>query len=274
MRRQGLPIWLLRDFPAFLGVMISFWPLIILVITNGFKAMRGKQVPKSAYDDFPLLLAYAESRLDFALWREAYRRAGWDPRDVEFTLVEASDDWNETARHFQSYQRASRNLEACARAYVHELCERYNIAKRDVAAHGSTDARPCRAAHHELVGVATLVRGASPLALILSSARSARPSKDEHGHTHADPHSLFATRYSPTPHLSASASETAPVCAYRKPGSKNPGGRGPPGSCCSRYPSDQLKPIQRPPAAVATQLRIDITAIILAMRPSVVASSL
>ena len=43
-----------------------------------------------------------------ALWREACRRLGWNPRDVEFTLAEASDDWDETTRRFQSCQRAAR----------------------------------------------------------------------------------------------------------------------------------------------------------------------
>ncbi len=92
MKARRLPIWPLRDILALLGVLISFWPLMILVITNGFNAMRGKKVPRSAYDDFPILLAHADARLDFALWREAYRRLGWDHRVVEFTLVEAPDD--------------------------------------------------------------------------------------------------------------------------------------------------------------------------------------
>ncbi len=89
---------------------------MILVITNGFRAMRGKKVPKSTFDDFPILSAHAEARLDFALWREAYRRLGWDHRAVEFTLVESSDDWEQTGYRFQFYQRAFGNLEACARA--------------------------------------------------------------------------------------------------------------------------------------------------------------
>ena len=83
--------------------------------------MRGKKVPKSAYDDFPILLAHAEARLDFALWREAYRRLGWDHRLVPFTMVPASDNWDEIAHRFESYRRASGQLEACARGYVEIL---------------------------------------------------------------------------------------------------------------------------------------------------------
>ncbi len=132
MKRWRPPIWLLRDILALLGVLISFWPLMILGITNGFRGMRGKKVPKSAFEDFPFLLAHAEARPDFALWREAYRRLGGDYRVVEFTFVEASDDWNETTHRFQSYQRAFGNLEACARAYGHAFCERQRIKERDV----------------------------------------------------------------------------------------------------------------------------------------------
>ena len=87
MKRRSLPIWLLRDVPAFLGVMISFWPLMILVIRNGFAAMRGKKISKSVFDQLPIFLAHAESRLDFALWREAYRRLGWNPRLIPIRAI-------------------------------------------------------------------------------------------------------------------------------------------------------------------------------------------
>ena len=43
MKRRGLPLWLLRDVPALLGVMISFWPLMIMVISTGRRAMLGRQ---------------------------------------------------------------------------------------------------------------------------------------------------------------------------------------------------------------------------------------
>ncbi len=69
MKRRSLPIWLLRDVPSFLGGMISFWPLMILVIRNGFAAMRGRKISKGVFDQLPIFLAHAGSRLDFALWR-------------------------------------------------------------------------------------------------------------------------------------------------------------------------------------------------------------
>ena len=108
MKRQGLPIWLLRDLPAFLGVMIGFWPLMILVITNGFRAMRGGRCRRSTFDDFPVLLEHAESRLDFA--------ARFGLADSRRGAHLARPPTEDTTRRFQSYQRAARNLEACARA--------------------------------------------------------------------------------------------------------------------------------------------------------------
>ncbi len=80
VKRRSLPIGLLRDVPAFLGVMISFWPLMTLVITNGFAAMRGKKISRRVFDQLPIVLANAKSRLDFALWREACPRLGCTPR--------------------------------------------------------------------------------------------------------------------------------------------------------------------------------------------------
>jgi succinate dehydrogenase hydrophobic anchor subunit len=70
MKRRGLPCWLLRNVPALLGVVISFWSLMILVITNGRCAASGKKVRQSTYDDFSILLAHAEALLAFALWRK------------------------------------------------------------------------------------------------------------------------------------------------------------------------------------------------------------
>ena len=180
MKSRSLPLWLLRDLPALLGVMFSFWPLMILVIRSGFAAMRGKKVPISVFDAIPILLAYAEARLDFALWREAYRRLGWSHRLVTFSAFAPPADWLETERRFEAYRRANMNLEVTVRAYVEHLRAQYGIAKRDLVAHGSTDARLCRAAHHELKPGST-----APFALILSSTRSVRPSKDEHGYAHA-----------------------------------------------------------------------------------------
>ncbi len=141
MKRRSLPIWLLRDVPAFLGVMISFWPLMILVIRNGFAAMRGRKISRSVFDQLAIFLAHAESRLDFALWREAYRRLGWNPRLIPFELFAAPEDWADTARRFENYRRACMSLEACARSYVEHLRTQHGLSKAEAMNAGACPLR-------------------------------------------------------------------------------------------------------------------------------------
>ncbi len=154
MKSRCLPLWLLRDVPALLGVMISFWPLMILVIRNGFAVMRGRHVSMTIFDQIPILLAHAEARLDFALWREAYRRLGWNHRRVRFSVFTPPLGWPETEQRFESYRRANMNLEACARAYVEELRQRYRISQRDAANAGSCPLRHATASRATSPGYA------------------------------------------------------------------------------------------------------------------------
>ena len=86
--------------------------------------MRGKKVPRSVFDAIPILLAHAEARLDFALWREAYRRLGWSHRLLTFRAFAPPADWAETASRFEAYRRANMNLEATVRAYAEHLRDR------------------------------------------------------------------------------------------------------------------------------------------------------
>ena len=196
MKRKGWPLWLLRDIPAFLGVMLSFWPLVILMITSVRRAARGKKVRRSVFEAYPGLVAHAEARLVFALTRQAYRRLGWNPRLVRFNLIPATDNWDDTDERCANYLNAFRDMERVVDAYLEDIRRRYRIAERDLVAHGATDAALCAAAHHELLA-------ASPCALILSSARRARPSKDAHGHTHArgPPPNLTHTQEPSTSHV-------------------------------------------------------------------------
>jgi hypothetical protein len=154
MKRRSLPIWLLRDVPAFLGVMISFWPLMILVIRNGFAAMRGRKISKGVFDQLPIFLAHAESRLDFALWREAYRRLGWNPRAISFELFSAPEDWADTARRFENYRHACMSLEACARGYVDHIRERFGISQREAMNAGAGPLRHAASQRATSPGVA------------------------------------------------------------------------------------------------------------------------
>ncbi len=209
MKRKGWPIWLLRDIPAFLGVMLSFWPLVILLISSERRVMRGKAIRRSVFETIALLLAHAEARLTFALTRQAYRRLGWNPRLVRFNLIPATYNLREVQERYANYVNAFGDMNSVVEAYIEDIRQRYRIAERDLVAHGSTDARQSRAAHHELRPGST-----APLALILSSTRSVRPSKDERGYAHARgpplnlnfPESI-ATR------LARPAREIAPTCA-------------------------------------------------------------
>jgi hypothetical protein len=141
MKRRSLPVWLLRDVPAFLGVMISFWPLMILVIRNGFAATRGKKISRSVFDQLPIFLAHAECRLDFALWREAYRRLGRNPRLIPFELFPTPESWADTARRFENYRRACMNLEACARGDVEHLRAQHGLSQRETMNAGACSLR-------------------------------------------------------------------------------------------------------------------------------------
>ncbi len=178
MKRRSFPLWLLRDVPALMGVMLSFWMLIIFAMTSARKAATASQASRSIRDRFALLLALAEARLDYALWRQAYRHIGWHPRGVALEVFPPSTDWAYTQKRLRDFAHAFRNMNEIVDSYVDHIRERFGIGQRELVAHGSTDARLRRAALHELVV-------ASPFALILSSARSARPSKDERGHAHA-----------------------------------------------------------------------------------------
>ena len=59
MKRRSFPLWLLRDAPALLGLLASFWTLIIFVMVNGAKAMRAGTAGKRFRDHIALLLALA-----------------------------------------------------------------------------------------------------------------------------------------------------------------------------------------------------------------------
>jgi hypothetical protein len=185
MNRRSFPVWLLRDVPAFLGFLCSFWPLMIFVITSGGKAARKGKASRNIYDRIAILLAHAESRLDFALWRQAYRRLGWSARHVAFTSILPPDSWAATVARYRAYSHACRGMDNVVDTYVEHLREQYRIRKAELVAHGSTDASLRAAAHHELVGAASIFSRRAQFALILSSARSSRPSKDERGHAHA-----------------------------------------------------------------------------------------
>ena len=93
--------------------------------------------------------------------------------------------------------------------------ERFKRVSRDVrVARASTDAAQSAAAQHELVGAARSSSHRSRVALMLSSAQSARPSKHERGLTSArGPPPFPKSRHPPHAYLSAPVRLRSPLCA-------------------------------------------------------------
>jgi len=70
-QRWTYPLWFLRDLHALIGIARSFWPLVIMVIANDRKVMRGKKIAPAVYGY--LMLPLAEAKLRFALYRQAFK---------------------------------------------------------------------------------------------------------------------------------------------------------------------------------------------------------
>ena len=132
MKRRSFPLWLLRDVPALMGVMLSFWTLIIFAMTSARKAATASQASRSIRDRFALLLALAEARLDYALWRQAYRRIGWHPRGVALEVFPPSTDWAYTQKRLRDFAHAFRNMNAIVDSYVDHIRERFGISQREL----------------------------------------------------------------------------------------------------------------------------------------------
>ena len=189
MKRRSFPVWLLRDLPALIGIALSFWPLMIMVISTGRRAMSGKRINPRAFDLIMQMLPIAEARLHYALCRQAWRALDWNVRDVQLEILPPITRWSDVAARFEVYRADMMDLGAAATRFTEGLRQLYRIRSRvDAnavrAAHGSTDAWFHHAAHHEAVGVAAIKIDAR-VALILSSDRRERPSKDEGGLTKA-----------------------------------------------------------------------------------------
>src|SRR5690606_18573734 len=78
MTRRRLPVWLLRDAPAFAGVMATLLLFVATLVRYAFGPKRGR-TPARETRLFQLL-ACAETFFDFAILREAYRRLGFNHR--------------------------------------------------------------------------------------------------------------------------------------------------------------------------------------------------
>ena len=195
-------MWLLRDLAALVGIVLSFWPLIIMVIANGRRAMSGRKISPRADECVMQMLPIAEAQLHYALCRQAWRALGWNVRDVQLEILPPIKNWSDLGARFEAYTADMMDLHAAAARFTEGLRRIYGIRMRVDAnavrvAHASTDA--LRAAQHEAVGAAAISSRKSRVALMLSSAQSARPSKHERGLTTAcgppRPYSLLPTPY-------------------------------------------------------------------------------
>ena len=182
---RRIPAWLLRDLPALGGLFACFWLFVIPLITEGFRLIRGGKPCQRKADALAHPLLAAEATLAYALWREAYRRLGYNPRDVKLELADLPANNLAVMARIRSYMDQVQNLSRAAAHYTDVLRQRWGASVR--VAHASTDA--LRAAQHELVGVAASSSRTSQVALMLSSAPGldpgARPSKHERVLAHA-----------------------------------------------------------------------------------------
>ena len=118
MKRGRVPLWLLRDLPALIGIAWSFWPLMILVISSGCRAMRGKPVDRSVYDAIMHALPIAEAHLHYALCRQAWRALGWNVRDVRLEILPPITRWPDAALRFEVYRAVSQQIRAIFAEYT------------------------------------------------------------------------------------------------------------------------------------------------------------
>ena len=214
---RRIPAWLLRDLPALAGLFACFWLFVIPLITEGFRLIRGGKPCQQTFDKVADLLLNAEATLAFALWREAYRRLGYNPRDVKLELADLPANNLAVMARIRSYMDQVQNLSRAAAHYTDVLRRRWGASER--VAHASTDAALRAAAQHELVGVARgSVRATGSVALMVSSDRRERPSNHEGGITKArgPPRrpSLFATPHSPRKHQLPGTPLHAPTYPY------------------------------------------------------------
>jgi len=131
MKLRSFPLWLLRDALALLGAMLSFWTLIIFAMSSARKAASLAEASPSIRHHFALRLVLAETHLDYALWRQAYRNIGRHPRGASPEVFPPSTDWSYTEKHLRDSAHASRNTNEIADAYVDHIRKRFGISERE-----------------------------------------------------------------------------------------------------------------------------------------------
>jgi hypothetical protein len=195
MNRRSFPLWLLRDVPAFLGFLCSFWPLMIFVITSGGKAARKGKASRNIYDRIAILLAHAESRLDFALRRQAYRRLGWSAHHIAVTPILPPDSWAATVARYRAYSHACRGMDNVVDTYVEHLRDQYRISQREAAS--ATAHAPVRAATPLAASTKSSLAGRRGRWIAASSRRDGGGCAPLGTRARGPPHLFFRSRTNP-----------------------------------------------------------------------------
>ncbi len=132
MRSRGYPLWLLRDWTAFFAFLIAFWTFIFAGFRAGRKVARGQKLSDLELQTLFQLYANAESRLDHALWRQAWRACGYSAKHAAFVQMPAPANAEELETRFLAYNRALREMEQLVVAYTDELRRRLSLSREQV----------------------------------------------------------------------------------------------------------------------------------------------
>lgn len=95
------PFWLLRDLPALLGIVWSFWSLMVMVISSGRRALGWD--PRLVRPGQPDPIAHSSevaNRVEANPVRAAHARAAPSEETHELAGVAACSDWLSTCRAY------------------------------------------------------------------------------------------------------------------------------------------------------------------------------
>ena len=142
MTSRGYPLWLLRDWTAFFALLIAFWTFVFAGSRAGRRVARGIRLSELELQTLFQLYANAESRLDHAIWRQAWRACGYSAKHATFVQMPAPANAEELEARFLSYNRALREMEHLVIAYADDLRRRFKLSRAQVG-----DPNAARAAH-------------------------------------------------------------------------------------------------------------------------------
>jgi hypothetical protein len=132
MDRRSYPLWLLRDWPAFIGFLLSFWSLMFASFIAERRRMRAGRLSPREFATLAQSFALAESKLDHAIWRQAWRACGYSHNEATFTLFAAPTDGRDLCRRYLAYRQAIQHMEHLVIAYADDLRQRFNLSRADI----------------------------------------------------------------------------------------------------------------------------------------------